>query len=134
MRDSIWELRAEVERLRRRVEQRPVLQTAVTLPAYRLITIDKGNTLETGQDGILYQASVTSVPSVYDPNVTSSFVDGIGRGTLYINGVAQTGYVLVVNSDQGSFRNAMFHNDVFVSTGSVRISAGGTDFVICYTV
>jgi hypothetical protein len=78
----------------------------------RWVVIDKGNTLETSEDGVKYVASVTSVPSAYDPDTTSSFIDGIGRGTLFEDGVAQEGYVLVVNDDSGATRNAVLTGDV----------------------
>ncbi len=133
MRDRISELQAEVERLRRRVEQRPVLATSPR-SAFKFVEIVSGNTLETGQTGVLYEATVSSVPSAYDPDVTSSFVDGIGRGTLYINGVAQTGYVLVVNSDSGSFRNALRVSDVMWVGDLVAIPVDGGGSVHAYPV
>lgn len=87
----------KVDRLEQELAKRPIRHPAGGSPSltYR-IAIDGGNTLATGQSGIKYQSSpVTNVPSAYDPTVTSSFIDGIGRGTLYINGVSQ-GYVLVI--------------------------------------
>jgi hypothetical protein len=65
-----------------------------------------GNTLATGQSGIKKTTTITNVPSAYDPTVTSSFIDGIGRGTLWINGVSQ-GLVLIVN-DGGGGSNVNF--------------------------
>lgn len=72
------------------------------------IVIDRGNTLDTAQLGIKYASTlISSVPSAYDANVNTSFIDGIGRGTLYRNGVQQTGYVLVVNDSRSSFGHAL---------------------------
>ncbi len=68
------------------------------------ITITGGNTLSDGSTlGIKLKTGlggVATVPSVYDPNVTTTFVDGIGRGVLTIAGVVQSGYVLVVNDQE----------------------------------
>lgn len=103
-------------------------------PTSLLLVVVGGNTLETGQIGIVYEATVASVPSAYDPDVTSTFIDGIGRATLYINGVAQSGYVLVANSDAGSWRNALFVNDPFATSGAIAIPVSGGGSVLAYTV
>ncbi len=103
-------------------------------PTSLLLVVVGGNTLETGQIGIVYEATVASVPSAYDPAVTSTFVDGIGRATLYVNGTAQSGYVLVVNSDAGSWRNALFVNDPFATSGTISIPVSGGGSVLAYTV
>lgn len=100
------------------------------------IVVDRGNTLEEGSLGIKYEATVDSVPSLYDPTVTSSFINGIGRGTLYVNGIQQEDKVLIVNSDDGSYRNALLQGDPFISSGAIRIPVGGseTEAVYAYTV
>ena len=94
-----------------------------------VLAIDQGNTLVgTGQLGIQYSATpVTDIPT-YDPDTATSFVNGIGRATLYINGVAEPGYVLVVNDSRGSFGNALLQGDRIWSGGPVAIpqSAGGS--------
>lgn len=126
---QIWEA---IKDLRRRVTQRP----NVILPrfTYKAIYIDKGNTLEEGSDGINYEATVANVPSAYDPNAVDTFIDGIGRGTLYINGVAQDGYVLVVNSDDGTFRNALVQGDVVWVGDPIQIPVSGGGYVAAYPV
>lgn len=128
---AIW---AAIKDLRRRVTQKP--DTILSVPVQDLVlVIVGGNTLETGQPGVVYEATVSSVPSAYDPNVTSTFIDGIGRATLYRNGVAQEGYVLVVNSDDGTWRNAAFQNDPIISSGTVSIPvSGGDETVRAYTL
>lgn len=93
--------------LRRRVEQRPVLASSKGV-VVRRIWIDKGNELDTTQLGIKYEGTeIASVPSAYDPNTDDEFIDGIGRGTLEVNGVAQSGYVLVVNDTRSGFGHAL---------------------------
>ena len=131
--DMKWIIR-ELQELRRRITQRPLDIVQRTIPDYMTILIDVGNTLETGQDGIVYEASIAEVPSAYDPNVTSSFIDGIGRGTLFKNGSAQSGYVLVINTDQGSFRNALLEGDVVWTSGAVEVPVDGGGTVLAYTV
>jgi hypothetical protein len=120
--------------VRRGLQARPVDQRGGGIVNTLLLVIDVGNTLETGQDGIVYyEGTLPDVPSAYDPNVTSSFIDGIGRATLYKNGVAQDGYVLVVNDNRGSFRNALFENDPTTTGGAVPIPVSGGGSVQAYT-
>ncbi len=91
--------------------------------AYALI-IDVGNLLsDATTHGIKFTGSISTVPSLYDPNVTSTFIDGIGRATLYIDGVAQSGYVLVVNDGRSGtlINKALFQGDRCESLGSVSI-------------
>jgi hypothetical protein len=133
MADRIKALEREVERLRRRLEQRPVVTVTSAAVRYNTVTIDQGNTLETGQEGIVFEPDVASVPSAYDPNATGTFIDGIGRGTLYVNGVAKAGYVLVVNDNRGSFRNALVNSDVIFAGGPVSIPVDGGGSVQAYT-
>lgn len=131
---EIRSLQRQVSDLKRRADQRPVLVTSSRPSEQLLLVIVGGNTLETGQNGVVYEATVASVPSAYDPTVTSSFIDGIGRATLYRNGVADDDYVLVVNSNDGSFRNAAFQNDPFATSGAVSIPVDGGGFVSAYTL
>ena len=111
-------------------------QSPVSVPPYRTVLIDGGNTLETGQQGVVYveDPGVETVPSAYDPDVTSSFIDGIGRGTLYVNQVAQDGYVLVVCDDRGSFRNCLVASDAVWVGDPVSIPVDGGGSVQAYPV
>lgn len=67
-------------------------------PAQISLVIIGGNTLsDTFTAGIKWALSgVTTVPSLYDPTVDTTFVDGIGRAYLYVDDVLQ-GIVLVGN-------------------------------------
>ncbi len=141
-RSEIDELRAELRRLRREVSQRiikPPKGSAGSLT--RRIAITGGNTLATGQDGILYESSeITSVPSAYDPSVDTTFIDGIGRGIYYLNGVSQ-GYVLVVNDGRsGSVINFdLLGGDDYdvgdvATTVSIEVSGGGGTTVTAYVI
>lgn len=94
---------------------------------YRTIQIVSGNTLASGQTGVKYVAAgVGSVPAAYDPNVTSSFIDGIGRGTLYIDNQAQSGYVLLVLDSRTTMNFDVLANEVVVVKQSVDIPVGAT--------
>lgn len=80
-----------------RLDQRPVIRTSRPGTQRAWVKIVGGNTLdENGQAGI-EAVQVASVPTAYDPTVTSSFIDGIGRGTLTLDGVTQADYVLINN-------------------------------------
>jgi len=133
MQHEIRKLQQEIERLKRRIEQRPVIPGMGAGAQYQTVSIDQGNVLETGQNGIkYYEGELAEVPSAYNPNVTTSFIDGVGRGTLYINGVSQPGYVLVLNDDRGSFRNALVSSDVIYAGGPVSIPVNGGGSVQVY--
>ena len=96
-REFRW-LTAEVRALRQELTQRPLRGGGGGSSALYTLDIDRGNTLSDGSTlGIKWASPApTTVPSLYDPTVTSSFVDGIGRATLRINGVSQ-GLVLVAH-------------------------------------
>ena len=131
--NKIKDMQQEINLLRRRIEQRPLILGTSASVKYRTVVIDRGNILETGQHGIKFETVVTSVPSAYDPNVTSSFIDGIGRGTLYVNGVVQDGYVLVVNDSSGTFQNALVNGDPIFAGGPISIDVDGGGTVKAYT-
>ncbi len=116
-------------------------KSAAGASSFNTISIIGGNTLSTGQIGIKYSSSlITSVPSAYDPTVTTSFIDGIGRGTLFINGVSQ-GIVLVVNDTRGG---AVTFDLLGTSDGadvgyagspvSIDVSGGGGTTVSAYPI
>jgi hypothetical protein len=114
-------LKEQVRALSQRIEQRPVVQTIKATQVLYLI-IDKGNILDDGSDGIkLSTTLITSIPA-YDPNVNTSFVDGIGRAQLVANGEILSGYVLVVNDLRSQWQSALMKTDPIASSGSVFIS------------
>ena len=120
----IRQLCEDVADLKRRVAATPVVVSPYQ-PAQMLLLIDRGNTLVTGQFGIKHVATViVSVPSAYDPNVTSTFIDGIGRAKLVKDGVIQDGYVLVCNDPRSAWRSAFITDDAVATTGAVSISYG----------
>lgn len=120
-------LRRELVALRREVAQRNVIPpkgaSAVSL---RTVSVVSGQTLTSGQAGVKYSsAAVTSVPSAYDPAVTSTFIDGIGRGTLYVNGIVQSGYVLLLNDSTCAIQRALVVSDVVAVQNAVSIPVAG---------
>ena len=131
---TVDELRRGLESLRRRMEQRPVVQTIKADIPYMVLVIDQGNILETGQDGILWVSDVPSVPSAYDPDSETSFIDGIARAQLYINNVLQDGYVLVVNDASSSIGYAILMGQAVwcASKRSIPVDGGGS--VTAYNV
>jgi hypothetical protein len=117
-------LKEQVRSLSQRIEQRPVVQT-VKPPTQQYLIIESGNTLASGQVGIKHLTTViSSVPSAYDPNVTSAFIDGIGRAKLIKDAVIQDGYVLVCNDARSAWRCAFRQGDAVAVSGSVNISYG----------
>lgn len=61
------------------------------------IIVMGGNELDTGEDGCKWVDTLDEVPAAYDPNVDDSFVDGVARGRLFINGEEQDDKVLLFN-------------------------------------
>ncbi len=100
------------------------------------ISVTGGNTLASGQAGIKYDVTADdAVPSAYDPNVTSSFIDGIGRGVLSIDGVAQSGFVLIANAGGGGITFALVGTDTVVVSSApitIPITGGGGTTVSAY--
>lgn len=89
-----------------------------------------GNTLSDGVTAGIKWAlgGVSTVPSVYDPNVTSSFIDGIGRAYLYLDNVLQSGIVLVGNysGNGGPIIRPLVRDElVFASPNTVQIPLSG---------
>jgi hypothetical protein len=114
-------LKEQVRALSQRIEQRPVVQTVKPQSIYYLI-IDKGNILDSGQDGIKFSTTlITSMPA-YDPNVTSSFIDGIGRAQLVKDGAIQSGYVLVCNDLRSMWSSALLKGDAVATSGTALIA------------
>ncbi len=132
-------LEARIRQLEQTIKRIPSRWPVSSTTLYHLV-IDRGNTLSDGSTlGIKYSSSpIATVPSLYDPTVTSSFIDGIGRATLYVNGVAQTNKVLVVNDGRGdsTINYALFANDRCQTTGlqiTIPLVSDATQSVSCYT-
>ena len=123
----IRQLCEDVADLRRRVAAMPVVVNTYTEQNMYLI-IDQGNTLDSGQPGIKHLTTLlTSVP-VYDPNVNTSFIDGIGRGRLVRGGALADGYVLVVNDVRSLWAASLIRDDT-VAVSSI-ISIGGIPYYL----
>lgn len=124
----IADLEREVKKLRQALAQRPIKPPKGAASAQlQTVAIIGGNTLTTGQDGIKYSSStISNVPSAYDPDVDTSFIDGVGRGTLYIDGVAQANRVLIVNDPVGGAINfALLNGDTVVVVAARTLTVGG---------
>jgi hypothetical protein len=122
----------ELEYAMRRV---PVRWPGAPPSAIRMLVITGGNTLSDGvTPGIKYSA-VTDVPTLYDPAVDTSYIDGLGYGNLWVNGVDQ-GPVLIVNDGRaGSMINkALFYTDrvPVLTTSSIPLSGDPTQSVTAY--
>lgn len=118
---EIRTLREQVRALAQRIEQRPVVQT-VRIPQVVYLLIDKGNILDDGSDGVKFSTTLITSSPIYDPNSVSSFIDGVGRARLVLNGETQSGYVLVCNDIRSNWASALLKNDAIASSGAVLIS------------
>jgi len=80
------------------------------------IQIIGGNPLASGIEAIQYAATVT-MPKVYDPDVDTAYVAGLGNGWLFLNGIRQPNRVLV--------RHDFIGDQTPLITGR-RVSVSGT--------
>jgi hypothetical protein len=121
-------LRTDLRRLRSQTPLR--LPPARVTRTYHLKLIG-GNELDSGQDGIIYAASVTPL-AVYDPEVDTTFPDGLARGWLFIDGARQAERVLIRHDFLG-------HTGAFIGgthlsvTGTTTLTYDGTPMT-CYTI
>jgi hypothetical protein len=114
-------LKEQVRALSQRIEQRPVVQT-IKIPSQMFLIIDQGNTLDSGQPGIKHLTTLLTSITAYDPNVTTSFVDGIGRARLVKDGVLQTDYVLVCNDVRSLWAASLLRDDTIAVAATTLIS------------
>lgn len=132
------EMVRRVAKLEQELAQRPLRGGGgSSTPVFSLVIVG-GNTLSDGSTlGIKKVSSaITSVPSAYDPTITSAFIDGIGRAQLWINGAVQSSFVLVVHDSRTSFGEALFSSETVLAsptTASIPVAGdpnGAT--VTCY--
>ncbi len=126
--DAIGGIRADLARLTARV---PLRHVATPTSSLNFIRVVGGNTLTTGQAGVKYVYSlIATVPSLYDAAVDTSFIDGIGRGSLYAGGVYQ-GIVLFALDPSCTLNRALVVGDVFVvaATKAVPLASDATQSV-----
>lgn len=75
---------------------------------YMVLVVIDGNTLETDQDGAVFaEEEITELPADYDPETDDSFIDGIFRAWLKVDGITQEKRVLAVNDGSGSWQNCL---------------------------
>lgn len=132
------EMRRDIRRLQQELTKRPLTGGGGGTSKLRMLTIIGGNTLSDGSTlGIKWKnPAPTTVPSLYDPTVDTTFIDGIGRATLTVDGTSQ-GTVLVAHySGNGSaYQLALFAGDVIVTstaTVSLPLASDATQSVTLY--
>lgn len=124
-------LRREVHRLRSDLARRPARPNpGGGIAAVYTLRITGGNVLSDGStQGIRWASpAITSVPSAYNPNVDTSFIDGIGRGILFIDGTQQSGFVLIAHhagNGTGLTIALPTTNEVLTSQVTVAIAVAG---------
>lgn len=126
---EIDRLQRDLARLRAQVPVR--VAPSASDPVFLTVRIIGGNPLASGVECIQYAASVTP-PKVYDPDVDTSYVTGIGNAYLYRNGQPVAGAVLVRHdwvADQMPLRSGR----VLRVRGTVTLTYSGTDFT-AYTL
>lgn len=126
--------RAELARVERQVAtlrgQTPVRISQAVESILRLQIIG-GNVLSGSIVGIKYAASVTPL-AVYDPDVTTSYPDGLGNAWLYLNGVRQINRVLVRHNFTG-YTQPLVSGRVMSTVAKTTLTYSGTD-MLCYLV
>jgi hypothetical protein len=118
----------QMQRLRSEIRARPIISSkgrpAPSSDRYEIV-IAEGNasTIGHGLDGIVYRDVLGTLPSAYDPDTDTAYIDGLGRGVLLKNGVDQ-GYVLV--------RHNWLGYPVTVLSG-MRVRSPGVTIPVVYT-
>jgi hypothetical protein len=137
--EALWSMQARIDRLERELSGIPSRWAGGADSSLKILQIIGGQTLSTGQAGIKYSSSaIASVPSAYDPEVDTTFIDGIGRAYLYVDGALQATRVLVANyNGNGSpidFALLGGSGDYAytATTVAIPISGGGGTTVTCY--
>jgi hypothetical protein len=125
------ELRRDVARFRQELAQRPLFGGGGgSSPRYELKILDGNTVYSSGGTtvyGINLASSIATVPSIYDPNGVGgtaglfTAIDGIGRAQLWINGVLQSGFVLVVLDPRSPIPTLLAQLDSVRSEGTVSI-------------
>lgn len=64
-----------------------------------MLEVIDGNTLGAGVVGIKFVGDDVTVSDFLDPNVVTTFPDGLGRGRLIVDGIYERGYVLIRHLD-----------------------------------
>lgn len=131
MKNEIKQLKAEIARLSARLDQRPAKITMGARGLYRIIIIDQGQELESGDLGIKWSEDpITELASDYDPDSVTTYPDGIGRGTLYVNGIEQDGYVLVINDTLSGISSAVIQSDSCFASAPITMDAGAGKAIV----
>ncbi len=133
---EMMEMRRELARMQREINQRPLAPGWTATRVSRFI-VTGGNTLDDGVTlGIKRSLSlISSVPSAYNPDVDTTFIDGIGRGQMVVDNVTQSGFVLIVNDTRSGIPAALVSTDRCMSYGAVGIPVSGDPngaTVTCY--
>jgi hypothetical protein len=123
---EIERLKGENERLRGLV---PIRQEASAPSSFRFVQVIGGNTLASGQDGINFASTVTPT-AAYDPDVDTTYPDGLGRGWLYSNGRILRRVLL--RHDYGAYTAPFLVGRRIKIGGTVSLTYSGTSF-IAYT-
>lgn len=111
-----------IARLRQELAMRPIrvpTRGGGSVQPKQSIQIIGGNTVS-GADCIKYASTVTPA-AVYDPDVTTAYPDGLGRGWLFINGVIQSRRVLVRHAFVG-YERPVFASSVWGVLATTSLS------------
>ena len=121
--------RVEADRRRTNAENRALPTRhagggGVASPVLR-IQIIGGNPMASGIESLQYAATVT-VPQVYDPDVDTSYVQGLGNGWLFIDGIRQPNRVLVRHDFIGD-QTPLITGRRVATRGTVTLTYSATD-------
>lgn len=102
-----------------------------SVPPFRRVVIIGGNTLSGGLVGIKYALSVTPL-ALYDPDIDTSYPDGLGNAWDHLDGIRQANRVLVRHAFTG-FTQPLTEGQPMAVVGSVILTFG-LDQMVCLTV
>jgi hypothetical protein len=86
----------------------------------RLVSIIGGNLLGSGAYGIKFVSALPTVDKFYDPDVDTTFPDGLGYATYYVDGVLEPENVIVIH-DWTIYRAPLISGLVLPVRGTMTI-------------
>ncbi len=135
---EIAQLWREIKELRAGLAQRPLRVAPGGSVTLRRIVVIGGQTLATGQDGIKYSVDeITEVPDAYDPDVDTAFIDGIGVGNMYLNGILSGKVLIVLDNRQTLINFDLLGGDAYLADrfeplDPVTIPVDGGGYISAY--
>lgn len=128
---AVQRLSGKVADHTRSLQRVPLIIPKPSLPQFMTAIVGGGNTLPSGQAGILSNG-ITQATSAWNPATMGTFDNGIGWGTLYQNGTSLGVVLLLNNGNFFQYPLVQSWQVLVVGTYTMPVSGGGS--ILCYVV